>query len=335
MARQNLQVRLAARPVGLPRESDFEIIERPIEEPREGQVLVENLYLSLDPAMRGWMDDRPSYMPPVALGDVMRGRTVGRVVESRTDAFAVGATVQGVLGWQRYALATAEELEAVPDEVPPTVALGPLGMTGLTAYFGLLDVGKPQAGETVLISGAAGAVGSVAGQIARIVGCRVVGIAGGAAKCRWLTDKLGFDAAIDYKAEQDLNRALRDACPKGVDVYFDNVGGEILNGALRCLNRRGRVVLCGAISQYNSTDPVVGPSNYLALLVQRARMEGFIIFDYRRRYGEGVKALGRWLEEGKLHYREDIVDGLENAPIALLRLFDGSNRGKLLIRIQS
>ena len=333
MSKGNLQIRLAARPVGLPRESDFEIIERPVPEPAEGEVLVRNIYLSLDPAMRGWMDDRPSYIPPVALGDVMRGLTAGEVVESRDDRFSPGDRVQGALGWQQFASVPASQLDPLPPGAPWRVALGPLGMTGLTAYFGLLDVGQPKEGETVLVSGAAGAVGSVVGQIAKIQGCRTVGIAGGPDKCSWLLDELGFDAAIDYKVHEDLRGPIRESCPKGVDVFFDNVGGATLDAALSTLRFRGRVVICGAISQYNATESPPGPANYLSLLVNRGRMEGFIIFDYQKRFGEGVQALAGWLGEGKLHYREHVVEGLEEAPKALLHLFDGSNRGKLLVQI--
>lgn len=333
MEADNLQVRLASRPVGLPRGSDFEVIERPIEDPGPDEVLVRNVYLSLDPAMRGWMDDRKSYLPPIALGDVMRGLTVGEVLVSNHSGFSSGDRVQGVLGWQTHAIAKGEELTLLPPEVPLRVSLGPLGMTGLTAYFGLLEIGQPKAGETVLVSGAAGAVGSVVGQIARIEGCRVVGIAGGPEKCRWLKEELGFDEAIDYKSTEDLGASIKAACHQGIDVYFDNVGGPTLDAALRFINMNARVVICGAISQYNATEPVPGPANYLALLVQRARMEGFIVFDYRERYGEALAYLGTALREGNLHYREDVVSGLRNAPAALLRLFDGSNTGKLLVQL--
>jgi len=329
----NLQIRLAARPKGLPKESDFQFTEEPVPQPEEGQVLVRNRLLSLDPAMRGWMNEGRSYVPPIGIGEVMRGLTVGEVVESRHPDLKPGDVVSGVLGWQRYAVARAKDLNHIPPGIAPTVALGPLGMTGLTAYFGLLDVGQLKAGETVLVSGAAGAVGSIVGQIAKIHGCRAVGIAGTDDKCRWLTGELGFDAAINYKTAKDLHEEIRGACPKGVDVYFDNVGGEILDTALRNLAFHARVVICGAISQYNATEPPKGPANYLALLVQRARMEGFIVMDYTARYPEAQGQLARWLAEGKLHYREDVVEGLENAPKALLRLFDGSNTGKLMVKV--
>lgn len=329
----NLQIRLAARPKGLPQESDFQFVEEPIPQPGEGQVLVRNILLSLDPAMRGWMNDRKSYVPPIGIGEVMRGLTVGEVVLSKVPGFAPGDLVSGVLGWQRYAVAKGKALNRIPPGISPTVALGPLGMTGLTAYFGLLDVGQLKADETVLVSGAAGAVGSIVGQIAKLKGCRAVGLAGTDEKCRWLTAELGFDAAINYKTAKDLHEEIRHACPKGIDVYFDNVGGEILDTALRSLAFHARVVICGAISTYNATEPPKGPANYLALLVQRARMEGFVVMDFHARYSETQAELGRWLGEGKIHYREDVVEGLQNAPRALLRLFDGSNRGKLMVRI--
>jgi hypothetical protein len=332
MPETNVQVLLKARPEGLPKESDFEIVENPVPSPGEGEVLVRNVYLSLDPAMRGWMTDRKSYIPPVQLGAVMRGLTVGEVVESKHEGFSPGDLVSGVLGWQSYGVLGGKNLDKLPPGTPLDVALGPLGMTGLTAYFGLLDIGEPKEGETVVVSAAAGAVGSIVGQIAHIKGCRVVGFAGTHDKCQWLTDDLGFDAAINYKTA-DLGEEIRRTCPKGVDVYFDNVGGEILNTVLRSINMRARVVICGAISQYNATEEVPGPSNYLSLLVNRARMEGFIIFDYKKRYGEAQAELGKWLAEGKLQYRTDIVDGLKNAPKALLRLFDGNKTGKLMVRV--
>lgn len=333
MTEKNLQVLLAARPVGMPREGDFRFVEGPVPDPGEGEVLVRNLYLSLDPAMRGWMNEGKSYIAPVQLGAVMRGFTVGEVIASRAARFAVGDLVQGSLGWQRFAVAAERQVQPVPAGVPLPAVMGVLGGTGMTAYFGLLDIGQPKAGETVVVSGAAGAVGSIVGQIAKIKGCRAVGIAGGAEKCGWLTGELGFDAAIDYKATPDLHAAIKDACPKGVDVYFDNVGGEVLDTVLRSLAVRARVVICGAISQYNNTEPVKGPANYLSLLVNRARMEGFIIFDYVSRFPEAQAEMARWLAEGRIKHREDIVQGLENAPTALLRLFTGANTGKLLIQI--
>ena len=331
MSESNLQIRLAARPEGLPKASDFETVEEPVRQPAEGEVLVRLIYLSLDPAMRGWMTDRKSYVPPIGIGEVMRGLGAGEVVASNHPSFAKGDRVVGLLGWQSFATVPGKDLDKLPREVPLTLAMGPLGMTGMTAYFGLLDIGEPKEGDTVLVSGGAGAVGSIVGQIARLKGCRVVGIAGSDDKCRWLEDELGFDAAINYKTSEVKDEVSR-ACPRGIDVYFDNVGGEILDIALGRINRGARVVICGAISQYNATEPVPGPANYLSLLVNRARMEGFIVFDYKDRYREAQAALGQWVQEGKIQARTDVVDGLENAPQALLRLFDGSNTGKLLIR---
>ena len=335
MTSTQTQVLLAARPEGLPKESDFDVISGPIPTTAEGDVLVRTLLLSLDPAMRGWMDDRRSYLPPVQLGEVMRGLAVGEVVQSDDPAFRPGQRVSALTGWQEYASLPSRELTPVPDGVPLPLALGPLGMTGMTAYFGLLDVGQPKPGETVLVSGAAGAVGSLVGQIAKIKGCRVVGVAGSDDKCRWLTDELGFDAAVNYKTATDLNNDLKEACPDGVDVYFDNVGGPLLDIALGLINQRARVAICGAISIYNAVEPPPGPANYLSLLINRARMQGFIVFDYAKRYGEAVGDISRWLEEGKIKARYDIVEGLKNAPRALLRLFDGSNRGKLIVRVGS
>jgi NADPH-dependent curcumin reductase CurA len=328
----NLQIRLVRRPQGLPSADDFQIEESPIPEPGDGQVLVANRYLSLDPAMRGWMREGRSYIPPVKLGDVMRGGTCGEVLRSNDPGFAPGDRVGGMLGWQTHAVASPADLHRVPDGVTEPQALGVLGMTGLTAYFGLLDVGAPREGETLLVSGAAGATGSVVGQIGKIMGCKVIGVAGTDDKCAWLTDDLGFDGAVNYRTAPDLTKAIYQACGGGVDVYFDNVGGAVLDSALACLNQRARVVVCGAISQYNS-DTSTGPANYLSLLINRARMEGFIVFDYAARYAEGRAELARWVAEGRIKHREEIVDGLRNAPQALLRLFDGSKQGKLLIRM--
>lgn len=330
---KHLEIRLVSRPEGLPKTSDFELVHQAIHPPGDGEVMVENVYLSLDPAMRGWMEDRPSYIPPVGLGEVMRGITTGRVVESKHDDFTPGESVTGLLGWRRYATVVADQLTKLPPGVPLDLALGPLGPTGMTAYFGLLDVGEPKEGDTILVSAAAGATGSIVGQIAKIKGCRVVGLAGTDEKCRWIEEELGFDAAINYKTTKDLQADIQDACPDGLDLYFDNVGGEILNTALSLINRGARVVICGAISQYNATEPVPGPANYLALLVQRARMEGFIVLDYAKRFPEAQRAIGGWLQEGKVSWRADVVEGLENAPDALLKLFDGRNRGKLLVKV--
>jgi hypothetical protein len=333
MTATNRQIRLAARPAGMPKPSDWAFTEEPIPEPADGQVVVKVLYVSLDPAMRGWMNDARSYIAPVALGAVMRAGGVGRVIASRHPRFAVDDPVVGMFGVQEYAASDGTGMHRVDAALAPLPAyLGALGMPGMTAYFGLLDIGKPQPGDTVVVSAAAGAVGGVAGQIARIKGCRVIGIAGGAEKCRYVVDDLGFDAAIDYKSE-DVGAALARHCPKGIDVYFDNVGGAILDAALARLALHARVIICGAISQYNSTQGVRGPANYLSLLVNRATMTGMIVFDYAARYGEAARDLGAWLAAGQLHAREQIVDGLDHFPDALLMLFRGDNTGKLVLKV--
>jgi NADPH-dependent curcumin reductase len=333
-ATTNRVFRLAARPVGMPKRSDWDFLNEPVAELGDGQVLVESHYLSLDPAMRGWMNEGRSYIPPVGIGEVMRAFGAGRVVASRHPDFARGDYVTGALGMQEYAALHGGELTKVdPNEAPLTTYCGALGITGLTAYFGLLDVGKPEPGQTVVVSGAAGAVGTVVGQIAKIKGCRVVGIAGGAEKCRFVVDELGFDAAIDYKSEK-VAKALREHCPRGIDVYFDNVGGEILDAALVNLARRARVVICGAISQYNSTTGVGGPKNYMMLLVTRSRMEGFVIFDYAARYAEAAREMAGWMKEGKLVSHCHVVSGLETFPETLLGLFSGENLGKLILKVR-
>jgi hypothetical protein len=313
------------------RRSDFEFVEAPVAEPGDGEVLVKILYISLDPAMRGWMNEGKSYVPPVGIGEVMRAGAVGRVIASKDPAIAVGEHVVGVLGVQEYAVATAKSLTKVdPRLVPLPVYLGTLGMPGMTAYFGLLEVGRAKAGDTVVVSGAAGAVGQVVGQIAKIKGCRVVGLAGGPAKCDYLRS-IGFDAAIDYKHE-DVKAALRQHCPKGVDVYFDNVGGEILDAVLTQLAMHARIVICGAISQYNEPS-IKGPSNYLSLLVHRATMQGMVVFDYASRYAEAAREMAGWMAAGQLKTREDIVEGLETFPDTLLKLFKGENTGKLVLKV--
>lgn len=329
----NRQFRLAARPVGLPKASDWQFTQEPVAEPGDGEFLMKILYLSLDPAMRGWMNEGKSYIPPVGIGEVMRAGAVGRVIASKHPKFAVGEHVSGSLGVQEYAVSDGRGITKVdPKLAPLPVYLGTLGMPGMTAYFGLLDVGAAKSGETVVVSGAAGAVGTVVGQIAKIKGCRVVGIAGGADKCRWVVEELGFDACIDYKSE-DLKKALKQHCPKGIDVYFDNVGGDILDAALTQLARDARIVICGAISQYNNTAPVKGPSNYLSLLVNRATMKGMVVFDYADRYALAAREMGGWLVEGKLKSREDVVQGLETFPETLLKLFRGENTGKLVLQV--
>lgn len=335
MSTLNKQYRLAARPVGLPKDSDWEFTNTEIPTPGEGEVLVKVHYASLDPAMRGWMNDGKSYIAPVGIGEVMRAGTVGEIVASNNAGFAVGEYVSGMLGIQQYGLSNGSDLTKVdPNLAPLENYLGGIGMPGLTAYFGLLDVGAMQDGETVLVSGAAGAVGSIVGQIAKIKGGKAIGIAGGADKCKYVVDELGFDACVDYKSASfidDLNAALGG---KGVDVYFDNVGGEILDIALARLSRHARVVICGAISQYNNTTPMRGPQNYLNLLVQHARMEGFVVFDYLKQYGEGVKALAIWHAEGKLKFKNHVETGIENFPATLLKLFSGENFGKLVLTIK-
>jgi len=330
----NHQVRLAARPAGLPRAGDWEHTTEPVPEPADGEMLVAIRYLSLDPAMRGWMNDGRSYIPPVGIGEVMRAFGAGEVVSSRHPGFSPGDTVTGMTGAQEYAVLAGDAVFPADTSLATLpVHLGTLGMTGLTAYFGLLDVGRPREGDTVVVSGAAGAVGGVAGQIAKIRGCRAVGIAGGAEKCRHVTEDLGFDAAVDYKT-QDVASELRRHCPDGIDVYFDNVGGETLDAALAQLARGARVVICGAISQYNSTGGMRGPANYMSLLVNRASMTGFLVFDFADRYAEGVGALAQWLAGGRLRSFQDVATGgIAAFPETLLRLFRGENTGKLVLEI--
>jgi NADPH-dependent curcumin reductase CurA len=315
------------------RREDFDYVEEAVPELKDGEVLVKILYVSLDPAMRGWMSAGRSYVPPVQIGEVMRAGTVGVVVESKSEKLASGDYVSGWLGVQEYAACNENEVFKVDTgAVSLPTHLGALGMPGVTAYFGLLEVGAPKEGETVVVSGAAGAVGSVVGQIAKLKGCRVVGIAGGPQKCKWIVDELGFDAAIDYKSE-DVNVALREHCPEGVDVYFDNVGGEILDAVLARLALKARVAICGAISQYNNLDSVKGPSNYMSLLVNRARMEGFVVVDYMGRAPEAVREMAGWIADGRLIAREDVVEGFESFPEALLKLFAGENVGKLVLKV--
>ena len=330
----NRQWRLAARPVGLIKESDFEFHEESVPGLEDGQLVVRNIYLSLDPANRGWVTDQPSYIPPVPLGEVMRGIAVGVVEDSRHPGFQPGDMVQGMLGWQSYLLSDGRGLQKLPKDtgLPLTASLGILSHIGMTAYFGLLEVGQPKPGETLVVSGAAGAVGSLVGQIGKLKGCLVVGITGSEEKCRWITRDLGFDHAIHYKEEPVVEK-LQECCPEGVDVYFDNVGGKILDAVLGRINKHARLVICGLISQYNAEEPVPGPFNFANILVNSARVEGFIVLDFLDRAGEALKDLARWLTEGKLQYRVDIVEGLENAPRALNKLFDGSNRGKLIVRV--
>lgn len=329
----NRQFLLAKRPIGEASREDFTYQEVPVPELSAGQILVKNHYLSLDPAMRGWMNEGKSYIAPVGLGEVMRALGVGEVIASQNEQFSAGDFVQGALGVQDYFLGEPKGFYKIdPKLVPLPRYLSALGMTGMTAYFALLDVGAPQSGDTVVISGAAGAVGSVAGQIAKIKGCRVVGIAGGQEKCQSLINELGFDGAIDYKNE-DVVAGLKRECPNGVNVYFDNVGGDILDAVLSRLAPKARVVICGAISQYNNTSPVKGPSNYLSLLVNRARMEGFVVMDYASQFAAAGQEMAGWMGQGKLKSREDIVDGLETFPETLQKLFKGENFGKLVLKV--
>jgi NADPH-dependent curcumin reductase len=329
----NHKFELAARPVGMPKRSDWKYVEEPVREPSEGELLARILYISLDPAMRGWMNEGRSYIAPVGIGEVMRALALGRVLVSRNSKFAVGDYIYGPLGVQEFALTNGNGLTKVdPSAAPLPVYLSTLGMPGMTAYFGLLELGQPKPGETFVVSGAAGAVGTVVGQIASIKGCHVVGIAGGTQKCDYVVKDLGFDAAIDYKVA-DIGKALQKHCPKGVDVYFDNVGGDVLDLVLTQLARGARIVICGAISQYNNTTPIKGPSNYLSLLVNRASMRGFLVSDYASRYGEAAREMAGWLAVGKLKSREDIVEGLETFPETFLKLFKGENIGKLVLKI--
>jgi NADPH-dependent curcumin reductase len=335
----NHQVRLAARPVGLPKPGDWQHSSEAVAEPGDGGIVVKTLLLSLDPAMRGWMNEGKSYIPPVGLGEVMRAGGIGVVIASKNPAFQVGDHVSAGTGVQEFAGFTPEQLKrAGVFKIDTRLGslsqwLNVLGMPGMTGYFGLMDVGQPKAGETVVVSGAAGAVGQTVGQVAKIKGCRVVGIAGGAAKCEWVVKELGFDACIDYKAGE-VKDGLKQHCPDGVDIYFDNVGGEILDAVLARLARKARIVICGAISQYNNTTAVQGPKNYLSLLVNRARMEGIVVFDYADRYPVAVKEMAGWLKEGRMKSREDVVEGGVAAfPDALLKLFSGENFGKLVLKV--
>jgi NADPH-dependent curcumin reductase len=334
----NHQIRLATRPVGLPTRENWRFTEEPVAEPAEGGVLVKTLSLSLDPAMRGWMNEGKSYIPPVGIGEVMRAGGIGRVVASKNPAFAVGDTVSAGLGVQEYCMLPADQVKRSGmfkvDLRAGTITqwLNVLGMPGMTGYFGLMDVGQPKAGETVVVSGAAGAVGQTVGQVAKIKGCRVVGIAGGAAKCDWVVRELGFDACIDYKAGS-VRDGLKQHCPDGVDIYFDNVGGEILDTVLTRINRKARIIICGAISQYNNTTPVQGPKNYLSLLVNRARMEGIVVFDYADRFPVAIAEMAGYLKDGRMKSKEDVVKGLDTFPETLLKLFNGENFGKLVLQV--
>jgi NADPH-dependent curcumin reductase CurA len=333
-SRLNQHIVLAARPSGDIKPTDFELVEAPMPVPGAGEFLVAADYLAVEPAMRGWMEDRASYVPPVQIGEIMRGQGTGVVLESDHPDFPVGTHVTGMMGWRRYLTSDGRSvpLRKLPEGVSPAAALNVLGLTGLTAYFGMLDIGKPEAGNTVLVSGAAGATGSIAGQLARIAGARVVGIAGGKEKCNWLTGELGFEAAIDYEHEDTAQR-VAELCPDGIDVYYDNVGGEILDIALDNLALHARVVLCGGISRYNETGPIAGPVNYFNLVYKRARMEGFILMDYAARFGEATAELVKHLDSGALRHRETILQGFDQLPQALMDLFTGANIGKQLVAV--
>lgn len=330
----NQQWRLASRPVGLIKESDFAWHSEVVPVPGDGELLVRIIYLSLDPAIRGWVREEKSYIASVAIGEVMRGITIGVVEQSNHTDFKAGDLVQGMLGWQMYALSDGTGLIRLPEGGPAdlTTYLGLFSMVGPTAYFGLLDVGRPKAGDTLVVSAAAGAVGSIVGQIGKIKGCRVVGIAGSDEKCSWITETLGFDAAINYKTE-DVRGQLKTHCPHGIDVFFDNVGGAILDTVLTLINVKARIVICGLISQYNAQKPVPGPYHFSSILTQRVRVQGFVFGDYLDRIQEAVADLGKWLAQGKIQYRVHVVEGLEKAPQAINMLFDGSNKGKLIVKV--
>ncbi len=330
----NLAWKLIARPEGPFKPQDFQWTEEPVPDPADGQVLVRQIYLSLDPTSRGWANSSPTYLPPIPLGSVMRGFGLGIVESSRDGRFRPGDYVQGMFGWQTHPVVDGSTLSRFERDsaIPLEAYLAVLGHIGATAYFGLFDVGELKAGETLTVSGAAGAVGSLVGQIGKIAGCRVVGTAGSDEKCRWLTEELGFDAAINYKKEPVLSR-MRRLCPSGIDVHFENVGGEVLDAALAFINTRARIVLCGLISQYNEFVPPPGPRFLGNVLIRRARIEGFVVIDYQDRFEEAFGPLKTWMAEGRLKYKTDIVEGLEQAPVAVNRLFTGGNTGKLLVRV--
>lgn len=329
----NKQWILAERPVGMPNETTWKFETNPIPEVEDGQLLVKQHYISLDPAMRGWMNDAKSYIPPVQIGEVMRAGTVGEVIASKNDKFKVGEHISGWGGVQQYSLTDGARYHKVdPNIAPLPLFIGTLGMPGMTAYFGIIQEGKIKEGDVVLVSGGAGAVGSIVGQIAKIKGCKVVGIAGGPEKCAYMKDTLGFDGAIDYKNE-NVYRGIKRECPDGIDVYFDNVGGEILDHALAHLRFRARVVICGAISQYNNRENIQGPKNYLSLLVNRASMQGMVVLDYAKDYGKAAMEMGMWIMQGKMKSKEDIYDGIENFPETYGRLFNGQKLGKLVLKV--
>jgi NADPH-dependent curcumin reductase CurA len=330
----NKQILLAARPVGFPKESDFRLVETPVPAPKDGEFRVKILWLSVDPYMRGRMAEGVSYAPSVQLGEVMVGGAAGVVEESRHSNYKTGDFVTGAFGWQQFAVSTGKGTTKVDLSMAPLSAyLGVLGIPGITAYFGLLDIGQLKAGESAVVSGAAGAVGSIAGQIAKIKGCRVVGIAGGGEKVRYVVDELGFDAAFDYKTETDYYKRIGELCPKGVDVYFDNVGGEITDAVFAHINTHARIAVCGQIAQYNLEKPSLGPRLLGRLIVKQARVEGFLVFQFADRYGEAVKDIAQWLRDGRIKYREQVAEEIESAPAAFIGMLKGANTGKQLVRI--
>ena len=331
----NLRVLLKSRPVGFPTEEDFQIVESSIPEPEEGEILVKVEWLSLDPYMRGRMNDAKSYASPVEIGEVMVGGAAGTVVNSRSPAFSVGDTVEGRLGWQSYALSDGSGVRKVDESLGPLqTSIGILGMPGLTAYFGFLDVCEPNPGETVVVSAASGAVGQIVGQIAKIMGCKVIGTAGSDSKGQYIVDELGFDSGINYKT-QNVGEALDEECPEGIDVYFDNVGGLVTDAVMDRLNIRARIAVCGQISQYNLKEPDLAPRNFGILTRSQAKMEGFLVFAYENRYDEGLNMMAKWIKEGKLRYREDVVEGLKNAPRTFIGMLNGENFGKTLIKVSN
>lgn len=334
LPRVNRQFKLAARPVGLPKESDFLLAEAPLAEPRDGQVLVKTVYLSVDPYMRGRITGVRTYADPTNIGDVMEGGTVGQVVKSNSPLLAPGDYVLGQWGWQEYAAADAKNVRKLdPKLAPVSTALGVLGMPGMTAYFGFLDICQPKAGETVVVSGAAGAVGSLVGQIAKIKGCRAVGIAGADSKIDWLTKELGFDAAFNYKTTSDYTAKLKELCPNGIDCYFDNVGGAVTDAVFPLMNVFGRISVCGQISQYNLAKPEPGPRPLTHVLVKQLKVEGFIVIRFQNRWAEGITQMAQWLQEGKLKHREQVVEGFQNAAKAFIGMLQGENTGKMLVKV--
>lgn len=330
----NKQIIFKKRPSGVPQSDTWQLENNEVPELEEGEILIQHHYISLDPAMRGWMNDTKSYIPPVAIDDVMRAGSIGKVIKNNGNPkFEIGDVVTSWGGVQQYAITNGDGWYKVDTRLAPMpMYIGTLGMPGMTAYFGITEVGKIKEGDIVLVSGAAGAVGSIVGQIAKIKGCKVIGIAGGKEKCDYVVNELGFDDAIDYKSE-NIYSALKEKCPKGIDVYFDNVGGLILNAALSKLRMHARVVICGAISQYNNKSKIDGPSNYLSLLVTRSTMQGMVVMDYAKDYGKAAMQMSKWMQEGKLKSREDIYEGIENFQETYHRLFSGDKNGKLVLKV--